>query len=104
VEAVEEMSDIEEEAEEEGEAAERGAEPSTPTATSAMRVRTILACGQKGAAPLRRGPGTSTAPARVQEAKGHPRTRQLSGVLNPNVRAAPFVALQTSSKLESGSG
>jgi len=61
--AAEEVAVIEEEVEEEGEAAERGAEPATPKATSAMRVRTILACGRKGAAPLRRGPGTSTVPA-----------------------------------------
>ena len=57
MEAVEEMADIEEEVEEEGEAAEREAKPSTPEATSAVRVRIILACRQKDAAPLRRGPG-----------------------------------------------
>ena len=104
MEAVEEMADIQEEADEEGEAAEREAKPSTPEATSAVRVRTILACRQKDAAPLRRGPGTSTAPARVQEAKGHPRAHRLGGVLNPNGRTAPFGTLPTPSISESGSG
>ena len=104
MEAVEEMADIQVEADEEGEATEREAKPPTPEATSAVRVRTILACHQKDAAPLRRGQGTSTAPARVQEAKGHPRTHRLGGVSNPNGRAAPFVALPTPSISESGSG
>jgi len=104
VEDVEEVEDIEEEVEEEGEAADAEADPSTPKAKSAMRVRTTSACSQKSAARIRQGPGTSTAPARVLKANGHPQTHQLGGGSNPNVRAAPFVALQTSSKLESGSG
>ena len=57
MEAVKKMADIEEEMEEEGEATERAAKPSTPEATSAVRVRIILACRQKDAAPLRRGSG-----------------------------------------------
>jgi len=63
VEDVEEVEDIEKEVEEEGVAAESEVEPSTPKAKSAMRVRTISACGQKGAARIRRGPGTGTASA-----------------------------------------
>ncbi len=69
-----------------------------------MRIRSTSACSQRSAARIRQGPGTSTAPARVLKANGHPQTHQLGGGSNPNVRAAPFVALQTSSKLESGSG
>ncbi len=57
MEAVKTMADIEEELEEEGEATERAAKPSTPEGTSAVRVRIILACRQKDAAPLRRGSG-----------------------------------------------
>jgi len=100
VEDVEEVEDIEEEEEEEEEAAEAEAEPSTRKA-KAMRVRTKTARGKHGA-HIQRGPGASAAPTRILKANGHPQIRRV-GVLEPNVRS-PFVALQTSSKLESGSG
>ena len=99
-----EVEDIEEEAEEEGGTVDAEAERSTPESKWEKRIRTTTACSQRSSARIRQGPVTSTEAALVPAENGQPQTRQLGEASNPNVRAACFVVLQTSSNWEDNSG
>ena len=100
----EEVEDTKEEAEEEGGTADAEAEPSTPESRSVNRIRTTSARSQISTARIRQEPLTSTGAALVPVENGQPQTRRLGEASNPNVRAARFVALQTSSKWKDSSG
>ena len=88
----------------EGGTADAEAEPSTPESRPVNRIRTTSACSQISTARVRQGALTGTEAALVPAENGQPQTRQLGEASNPHVRAARFVALQTSSKLESSPG